>query len=88
MAISDTHRVNNMRLYTGDFTGRGAVLQNFFIERYAEAFAAEIDSFVDSVERGTPVEVGFEDGRLALLLAEAAIRSVAEGRTVKTSELG
>lgn len=88
MAISENHRVNNMRLYAGDFTAQGAVLQNFFIERYAQAFAAEIDSFVDSVERGTPVEVGFEDGRLALLLAEAAIRSVAEGRTVKTSELG
>ncbi len=88
MAISENHRVNNMQLYTGDFTAQGAVLQNFFIERYTQAFAAEIDSFVDSVERGTPVEVGFEDGRLALLLAEAAIRSVAEGRTVKTSELG
>jgi len=40
------------------------------------------------VEQGKAPEVGFEDGRLALLLAEAAIRSVAEGRTVNTSEIG
>jgi myo-inositol 2-dehydrogenase / D-chiro-inositol 1-dehydrogenase len=32
--------------------------------------------------------VGFEDGRLALLLAEAAIKSAAEGRVVRLSELG
>lgn len=88
MAISENRRMNNMQLYGADFTAQGAVLQNFFIDRYAEAFAAEIDAFVDAVETGAPVAVGFEDGRLALLLAEAAIRSVAEGRSVRTSELG
>ena len=45
-------------------------------------------AFVEAVEQGKAPEVGFEDGRLALLLAEAAIRSVAEGRTVNTSEMG
>jgi myo-inositol 2-dehydrogenase/D-chiro-inositol 1-dehydrogenase len=32
--------------------------------------------------------VGFEDGRLALVLAEAAIESAGEGRTVNVSEIG
>lgn len=88
MAISENRKMTNMQLYGADFTAQGAVLQNFFIDRYAEAFAAEIDSFVDAVEQGRPVEVDFEDGRIALLLAEAARRSVAEGRTVATSEMG
>ena len=58
------------------------------LQQDAEAFAAEISAFVDAVEQGKPVPVGFEDGRQALLLAEAAIRSAAEGRTVHTSEIG
>lgn len=88
MVVSENHRINNLQLYGADFTGQGAPLQNFFIERYAEAFAAEIGAFVDAVEQGTAPEVGFDDGRKALILAEAAIRSVAEGRRVCVSELG
>ena len=53
----------------------------------AEAFMAEIGAFVDVIAAGEPPEVGFEDGRQALILAEAAIKSAAEGRTVKTSEI-
>jgi len=87
MAVSENHRVHNMQLHSADFTAQGAPLQNFFIERYVEAFAAEIDSFVDAVEKGTPLEVDFEDGRKALILAEAAIRSLAERRTVAVSEV-
>ena len=38
--------------------------------------------------RQRPPVVGFEDGRRALALAEAALKSVAEGRAVKVSEVG
>jgi myo-inositol 2-dehydrogenase/D-chiro-inositol 1-dehydrogenase len=88
MVISENRRPNMTTLHRADFTGSGAPLLNFFIDRYAEAFSAEISAFVESIETGNPPEVGFEDGRKALVLAEAAIRSVAEGRTVKTSEIG
>ncbi len=88
MAVSENVRVNNATLHREDFTGKGAPLMNFFIDRYAAAFAAEISAFVDAVETGAAPEVGFEDGRLALVLAEAAIRSAAEGRTVNVSEIG
>lgn len=86
MVISGNHRENQVTRHVAGSTNVSAPLQHFFIERYAEAFNAEIDHFVDAVETGAPVPVGFEDGRLALLLAEACIRSVAEGRTVMTSE--
>ena len=88
MAISENVRVHNAVMYAEDFTGKGAPLLNFFIERYATAFAGEISSFVDAIETGAVPEVGFEDGRLALVLAEAAMKSVAEGRTVNISEIG
>jgi myo-inositol 2-dehydrogenase / D-chiro-inositol 1-dehydrogenase len=88
MAISENRRPHMMTIHGATATGSGAPLLNFFIDRYAEAFAAEIGAFVDAIEKGWPAEVGFEDGRRALLLAEAAIRAVAEGRTVRTSEIG
>ena len=88
MAISENRAMDHLRLYGADFTDRAAPLKNFFIDRYGDAFAAEIGAFVDAVEQGSPVPVGFEDGRQALILAEAAIRSVREGRSVQTSEIG
>lgn len=88
MVVSENRRPNMMTLHRTDFTGKGAPLLNFFIDRYAEAFKAEIGAFVDAIDAGKPPEVGFEDGRQALILAEAAIKSAAEGRTVKTSEIG
>ena len=88
MAISENVRVNNTTLHGAGFTGRSAPLLDFFIERYAAAFAAEISAFVDAIETGTTPEVGFEDGRLALILAEAAMKSAAEGRVVNVSEIG
>lgn len=87
MAISENRRPHGMTLHTADFTEQAEPLLNFFIERYREAFDAEIDAFVDAIEQGVAPEVGFEDGRLALVLAEAAMKSVAEGRMVRTSEV-
>lgn len=56
--------------------------QNFFLQRYEAAFAAELRTFIGLV-RGDEVSYPtYEDGRSALLLADAAERSVAEGRIV------
>jgi myo-inositol 2-dehydrogenase/D-chiro-inositol 1-dehydrogenase len=52
----------------------------FFIERYAEAYAAELRSFVSCIaDRRTPTP-GAEDGLRAMLLAEAALASSRSGR--------
>ncbi|GLK65287.1 inositol 2-dehydrogenase [Paracoccus kondratievae] len=88
MAISENRALDHVRLYGAEFTDRATPLKNFFIDRYADAFADEISAFVDAIEQGKPVPVGFEDGRQALLLAEAAILSAAKGRTVATREIG
>jgi myo-inositol 2-dehydrogenase / D-chiro-inositol 1-dehydrogenase len=87
LAVSENRRPHQMLLSGKEFTGHAAPLLNFFIERYREAFDAEIDAFVDAVESGKPPVVGFEDGRRALALAEAALKSVAEGRAVRVSEV-
>ena len=88
MALSDNHREHGAVKYAATATNIAAPLQHFFIQRYQAAFAAEIDNFVDAVEGKAPLEVGFDDGRKALVLAEACFRSIDEGRTVLTSEFG
>ncbi len=87
MLISDNRRAHGLRRYSAAMTGAAAPFQHFFIERYAEAFMAEIGAFVDAVETGREPEVGFEDGRRALILAEAAYLSLAEGRMVRVDEV-
>ena len=54
-----------------------------FQTRYAAAYAAELSSFIGSVERGVRPEVGPEDSRQVLLLAEAALKSSRSGKPVR-----
>lgn len=56
---------------------------NFFIERYQEAYLAEIDHFIDCLERGSQPLAGFAEGREALRLADAALEALRTGRTVR-----
>ena len=56
---------------------------HFFLERYAEAYVRELDAFVKAVLEKKPLPVGAEDGRRALVLAEAALASLKSGRAEK-----
>jgi myo-inositol 2-dehydrogenase / D-chiro-inositol 1-dehydrogenase len=87
MAVSENRRPHQMLLSGKGYSNHAAPLLHFFIERYREAFDAEIDAFVEAVETRQPPMVGFDDGRRALVLAEAALKSIAEGRAVKVSEV-
>jgi myo-inositol 2-dehydrogenase/D-chiro-inositol 1-dehydrogenase len=55
----------------------------FFLERYADAYRAELAAFVRAVVNGQPMPVGAADGRQAIVLAEAAVKSLRTGRPVK-----
>src|SRR5690606_38659859 len=87
MVRSENRRPHEVRRFGTDTADAAEPYLHFFIERYREAFMAEIDAFVDSVEQGAPVQVGFEDGRRALILAEAAYRSLTERRMVRVDEI-
>ena len=43
----------------------------FFLERYMEAYKAEIRSFVDCIKSGSDPEVGFEDGEISIRISLA-----------------
>jgi myo-inositol 2-dehydrogenase/D-chiro-inositol 1-dehydrogenase len=62
-------------------------LHDFFMSRYTDAYAAEIAAFIGAVAGKAKANPSGEDGQAALVLADAAILSVKEGRTVKVSEL-
>jgi myo-inositol 2-dehydrogenase/D-chiro-inositol 1-dehydrogenase len=62
-------------------------LHNFFMTRYIAAYAAEIAAFVNAVNTKTPAKPDGADGLAALVLAEAAVRSVKERRTVAVKEV-
>ncbi|WP_210241773.1 MULTISPECIES: inositol 2-dehydrogenase [unclassified Mesorhizobium] len=87
MLLSDNRKPHELRRFTGTAAEASQPYQFFFLERYQEAFMAEIDGFVDCVEKGAVPLASFEDGRRALILAEAAYKSMKEGRLVRVSEV-
>jgi myo-inositol 2-dehydrogenase/D-chiro-inositol 1-dehydrogenase len=56
---------------------------HFFLERYAAAYRLELAAFLDALMHRKPMPVGAADGRQALVLAEAAAKSLRTGRPVK-----
>jgi myo-inositol 2-dehydrogenase / D-chiro-inositol 1-dehydrogenase len=59
----------------------------FFLERYASAYRAELDAFVQAVRGEAPASPDGVDGLRALLLANAAIEAANTGRSVTPSEV-
>lgn len=56
--------------------------QNFFLDRYAEAYRREMAHFADIMDGARP-SVGYADGVAALALAEAAAESVKTGEVIR-----
>jgi myo-inositol 2-dehydrogenase/D-chiro-inositol 1-dehydrogenase len=76
---------SSVRAYGATATERAEPYLHFFLERYREAYLAELDEFVRAVRADRTPSPGFADGRAALVLAEAAVESVATGRSVAVS---
>ncbi|WP_420347928.1 inositol 2-dehydrogenase [Pelagibius sp.] len=56
---------------------------DFFLERYREAYQAELDAFVDGIGNGRPLTPSGEDGLRAQVLADAASESWETGAPVR-----
>jgi myo-inositol 2-dehydrogenase/D-chiro-inositol 1-dehydrogenase len=54
-----------------------------FVERFADAYTAEMEHFLDAMRSDRDPEVGGADDAAAFTLAKAAERSYREGRTVR-----
>ena len=59
----------------------------FFLERYKDAFVAEMKAFFQAIAAGTETPVTGNDGLMDLAIGLAAKKSLAEHRPVKVSEV-
>jgi myo-inositol 2-dehydrogenase/D-chiro-inositol 1-dehydrogenase len=57
------------------------------VDVFAEAYIAELERFVAALRGEVPPDATADDARAALILALAAIRSVENGRPVRTGEI-
>ena len=69
-------RPTSVERWDASGTRRRGPLVDGFIDRYAQAYTAEFEHFVSAALDGTPVDVGFEDGRRALIMADAVLESL------------
>ena len=84
MLRAGNQRPTTVELFDGDSVKRDKPLY-FFLERYAEAYRAELDQFVEVVSGDAEPFAGARDGRQALVLADAAWESVSSGRPVRVA---
>jgi myo-inositol 2-dehydrogenase/D-chiro-inositol 1-dehydrogenase len=82
MVASENMRAIGIARSNATATDLKTPLVNFFIDRYTEAYVAELDDFIDTVLGHGKPRVDFEDGRLAAVLAEAAWASLKSGKAV------
>ena len=78
---------SNVATNTVKFYGAGEVessdsYMEFFLDRYAFSYRRELALFVEGIRTGKQLNPSFEDGRAALLLADAANESARTGKSV------
>ncbi|MEO1286444.1 MAG: inositol 2-dehydrogenase [Chloroflexota bacterium] len=67
---------------------RASLPLNFFLERYMDSYRIELQAFVESIINDTPTPVSGDDGRVLVVMAMAAKKSLDENRPVQLSEIG
>jgi myo-inositol 2-dehydrogenase / D-chiro-inositol 1-dehydrogenase len=85
MVQSENLRPSSVRRYDCHVTDAKDPLLNFFIERYQQSYLDELHEFIDAVAGKRRPVVGFDDGRCALLLANAALESMRSGQSVRVN---
>jgi myo-inositol 2-dehydrogenase/D-chiro-inositol 1-dehydrogenase len=83
-------QINNLghstvELYNSQSTRAGEPYMDFFLERYAASYRNELKLFVDGIKEGKVLGSTYDDGRAALILADAAHESARSGKSVKVN---
>ena len=85
MIISNNQTPTSVEKFNELSTSSNEPILHFFIERYAQAYRDQFNHFLDCVKNNTKPSVGFQDGRNALLIANAAYQSNKEKRTIQVN---
>ena len=81
MLISRNRQPTTLERYGAEGIRQDRLL-HFFIDRYAESYARELEAFIGAIERKETPPIGIEDGRRALMIAEAGVQSAKSGQPV------
>ena len=76
---------STVKVFTKDATTSGEPFMDFFLERYAASYRNELRLFVDGIKEGKVLGSTYDDGRAALILADAAHESARTGKSVKVN---
>lgn len=85
MLLTENIASGNVKLFTQDMTTSGLPYMDFFLERYAASYRNELKAFIRGIEDGKQYNASYDDGRAALMLADAALESSRTGKAVKVS---
>ena len=83
MLQAGNQRATAVESWNAERTAARDPLLNFFIERYRQAYDAEVDEFVAAIEGRTVMSPDYADGIAALELADAALRSLKSRAAVR-----
>ncbi|TLU74456.1 inositol 2-dehydrogenase [Lichenicoccus roseus] len=83
MLVAGNRRETSVEAWSAKGTQAADPVLHFFIQRYADAYAAEIAHFVACVQDRTRPSPSFNDGMQALRLADAANESLRTGRSIR-----
>jgi len=83
MVISGNRRDNASEKFLGSKTAIKRPLLNFFIDRYEKAYQLQLDDLVYLVQKRKKPRASFEEGRKAIIIANAAYKSLKFNKAVK-----
>ena len=83
MIVSGNRRDNESEKFLGSKTAIKRPLLNFFIDRYEEAYQLQLDDLIDLVQNRKNPRASFEEGRKAIIIANAAYKSLKFNKVVK-----
>jgi myo-inositol 2-dehydrogenase/D-chiro-inositol 1-dehydrogenase len=82
MLTASNQLPTTVRAYSASQTEVADPYLNFFLERYAVAYRQELADFVAGIQSGKNTNPTYEDGRQALILANAALESAQTGKSI------
>ena len=83
IVISNNQTQSSIERYTSSSTSSKELIHFFFIERYQQAYSDQLNSFIDTINANSRPKVTFEDGRRALIIANAAYESYEKKKIVE-----
>lgn len=79
---ADNVRPTTVRVSTSDLTDAQDPYLDFFLARYEQAYTNELSEFLSAIAEGREPSPTIEDGRKALIIAEAAEKSARTGTII------